>query len=153
MHNTNRKTNLVKVGLGDQVSPPHPLLHSPTFYCRFSWLGCKMAPPCPDLRFLESYSFMVIFASIRLPNNQSYLPFLWQFFILPPSPTFILSEQPWNSLSFVWGFSDGIQHINEGSKYKSSCHKNGNYMIINHLAARMKSGSLWNCKIHFATEQ
>ena len=24
MHNTNRKTNLVKVGLGDQVSPPTP---------------------------------------------------------------------------------------------------------------------------------
>ena len=24
-------------------------------------------------------------------------------------------------------------------------------ITINHLAARMKSGSLWNCKIHFAT--
>ena len=26
-------------------------------------------------------------------------------------------------------------------------------IIINHSAARAKSGSLWNCKIHFATEQ
>ena len=26
-------------------------------------------------------------------------------------------------------------------------------IIINHLAARAKSGSLWNCKIHSATEQ
>ena len=26
-------------------------------------------------------------------------------------------------------------------------------IIINHLPARVKSGSLWNCKIHFATEQ
>ena len=26
-------------------------------------------------------------------------------------------------------------------------------IIINHLAATTKSGSLWNCKIRFATEQ
>ena len=26
-------------------------------------------------------------------------------------------------------------------------------IIINHSAARAKSGSLWNCKIYFATEQ
>ena len=26
-------------------------------------------------------------------------------------------------------------------------------IIINHLAARAKSRSLWNCKIHFVTEQ
>ena len=26
-------------------------------------------------------------------------------------------------------------------------------IIINLLAARMKSGSLWNCKNHFVTEQ
>ena len=26
-------------------------------------------------------------------------------------------------------------------------------IIINHSADRAKSGSLWNCKLHFATEQ
>ena len=26
-------------------------------------------------------------------------------------------------------------------------------ILINRLAARVKSGSQWNCKIHFATEQ
>ena len=29
--------------------------------------------------------------------------------------------------SFVWGCFKGIQHISEGSKYKSNCCKNGNY--------------------------
>ena len=37
------------------------------------------------------------------------------------------SEQPWYSLSFVQGCSDGIQHISERSKFKSNCCKNGNY--------------------------
>ena len=37
------------------------------------------------------------------------------------------SYQPWNSLSFIRGCSDGILHITEGSKYKSKCRKNGNY--------------------------
>ena len=38
----------------------------------------------------------------------------------------------WNSLSFVRGCSDGIQHINEGNKYKSNCCKNDNYNQLFH---------------------
>ena len=55
------------------------------------------------------------------------LPSLTCFFIGMAIEVWFLLEQPWNSLSFIWGCSNGIQHISEGSKYESNCRKNCNY--------------------------
>ena len=62
-------------------------------------------------------------------NNYFFilLPSLTCFFIGMAIEQWFLLEQPWNSLSFIWGRSNGIQHISEGSKYKSNCRKNCNY--------------------------
>ena len=44
------------------------------------------------------------------------------------------------SVSFKVVLIDGMQHISEGSKYKSNCCKNGNYnKSFGHLAAKAKS--------------
>ena len=49
----------------------------------------------------------------------------------------------------VRGFSDGTSVKEASTKVIVA----KTVIIINHLAPRAKSGSLWNCKIHFATEQ
>ena len=56
----------------------------------------------------------------QISESDSLFCFIHRLFIY-------LSEQPWNSHSFIQGCSDGIQNISEGSKYKSNRCKNGNY--------------------------
>ena len=80
-----------------------------------------MAPPGSQILtvprwFLPPSGSQIINCNYHFCNNSLFC-FLHQ----------LLSEQPWNSLSFVQVFSNGIQQISAGSKYKSNYHKNGKY--------------------------
>ena len=81
-------------------------------------LGRKMAPPRSQILTVPQW--------FLLPSGSQIINCIYHFcnnyfFILLPSPTFFY----WNSLSFIWGCSNGIQHISKESK--SNCRKNSNY--------------------------
>ena len=57
------------------------------------------------------------------------------------------SHEPNRGCSMTIAMKD---NVSEGNKERSNCFKNSNYM--DHLAARSKCRSVWNCESHFATE-
>ena len=96
------------------------------------WLTLTSKMAHPDLRFLQFYSDFCFHQPITVSGSQIINCKIVVFATITSLFCFLhqlcfLSEQPWNSLSFIWGCSDGMQHISEGSKYKSNCRKNSNY--------------------------
>ena len=128
--------------------PPPPHTHTPntrTFYCRFGQLWVAKWPH-PDLKFSQFPSDFCIPSGGQI-ISQNYR-FLLQFFILLPYQ--ILFYQ--NSLSFVQGFFP-MEYSTSLKEANTKVIVTKMVTIIKHLAARAKSGSVWNCNIHFATDQ
>ena len=162
------KRSSINQKAGDHVSTPPPT--SPFFllYCRFGRLSDAKCPR-PDVRFSQFiFGSQIINLNYRFCHNFffffsfSFLLLLLLLLLLFASFTdfyFILSEQPWNSLSFVrvfFSFFSFLPPMEYSPSVKEASTKvivAKTVIIINHSAARAKSGWLWNCKIHFATEQ
>ena len=104
MHTKKKK----KTGKGGDRGPTH-------FYCRSGQLSVVKWPGFHNSTVIFALIRSLIIIVICL-LRQLLLPFA--------SFTDFVFHQ--NSLRFIQGCSDGT-HITEGIKYKSNCHKNGNY--------------------------